>query len=292
LFQSDNDVDRLASLLNEDFISDTSKAVGILAVRSVFSGPMEDLPGHLPKGAADSLPFYILAMGSVGDVSWCLREIRERSGLNSAASDRQIGLLFSRTQVLHLNQKLDSFPANLVKPGYTTEPGRVLGASDRGIPYFVSKHDFSIAPRNFPHVDLLIPGPQVGVPAAGQEDLVRINAFSTGRKELKEAAQAATADLRGKSQLAIRTSRLNRNATYLFQLELLAAKTDFADLHPWDLEFGETARIVRTGAFDAGPDGRRAGKTPNLRHFLRTLSSRMFQKDIPLARYCFFVETR
>ena len=305
LFQSDNDVSTLANLLNDEFIQNPARAVAIMGIRNPFSGPIADLPGNLPRGAAESLPFYILVMGPIEDVSWCVQEIRDRTGLLKT-QDRLLTLLFSRTQVSHLDQKLVSVPFNVSKPGYTLEPSRVKGASDRGIPYFISRHDFKVRPTNFPHADLLIPGPQIALPAAGRDDLIKVTGWrflppanprnskkedskTENKEESKEAAQAVTVDL-SSGTVSVLRQRLVPQSAYLFRIDALAGKTDFADLGPWDLEIGERSRILRNGAFDAGPDGRRAGKTPNLRHFLRTLSSRMFQSEIPLAHYYFFVQ--
>ena len=81
--------------------------------------------------------------------------------------------------------------------------------------------------------------------------------------------------------------RLKPDAVYFFAIDLKGDdSTDFSNLRDWYVELKDLEDIVNKNAY---PEGK--GKTPNLLVLLRTLSSNMFRTQVPVARYCFYVET-
>jgi hypothetical protein len=293
LFQNDNAVGSIAKDLDDRYLKDTSQAVGILGVRSPFSGPMDDLPGKAPATAADSLPFYLLMAGPVADVRVAIRRLVD--GIPIAPKDH-FEMIFGHRIVDTLSRPLALSPAQ-ARVGFELNPGLVPGARDRKIAVLGNvRHDVTVKLDNFPDPDLMNLGPFIR--AAAQPESIKVQAIAftqTGKPGAPDpqAASAARFLLDGKAKtMTIDRSKLRSGAMYLFQLDLMAEQASIGPMERWGLESEERDRVVSRGEFDKDENGNRPGKTPNLRHFLNILSLKMFQSDIRLARYYFYVEAK
>jgi hypothetical protein len=294
LFQDHNDMDRLAVDLSRT-LDDPSRAVGMLAIRNPFDGAIDDLPGGqtLPRGAAESLPFYMLMIGPVADVTHCVREFSTRLGMDELPTDQKLAIVFGRHTVSRLQRKLLVVPAEK-RPGYSPKDSKVRNARELGIPYLADvRRDLHLSIKNeCPDTQLN----QLGAYMRISRTPV-LKAFRWAKDGWTEGTEPAAAvsiagglavDGRGCMQGDVRLdrSRLQKNAVYLFQIQLTGERTDFANLGAWFVDLKDLPDIVDKGAYKD-----KVGKTPNLRHLLQTLSSKMFESQIPLARYYFYVET-
>jgi hypothetical protein len=301
LFQTDADVGRLAEALNSTYLTRDTEAVGVMGIRNPFSGPITDLPGKLPAGAADSLPFYVLVAGPVADVRLAMGRLGQRlPRQGSFPADGSFTVLFTRRLVPAVEQRLELLQDKDPSPGYTPDRRIVPAAEGLGIPQVRLSHQGKVTLRVRPAADAgqnapakaataVLPGPAVtnslglvARPSAQVRKVVTV--WSASRKGTADPAAAAAFELDAASgEIAIDGPRLQRSATYLLQLDVVAEPGDFAALEAWTLD--DSAEVMRGGAFAKAKDGSRPGRTPNLRHFLLTLSDRMFQSEIPLARY-------
>ncbi len=291
LFQEGNDLDHLAVFLS-DYLRDASRAVGIIGLRNPFDGDIADLPGNqsLPKGAADTLPFYVMVAGPVADVNLALAELTRRLDLGGLPKDQKFALVFAQRQVTKLTQPLDLHPARLEKPGYTLEDNRVPGSAELGIPYLAGvKGDLRLRAANFPSPALSRIGSHIRV--GSQPDKKAFVWSNNAWTAAPQPASALSVDS-AKGAVSVDHSKLMKGSIYLFEIDFAAEPGDFSDLSPWYLELNDVPRIIRNRAFDQHQGGSRPGKTPNLRHFLQTISSKMFQSPIPLARYYFYVQAQ
>jgi len=291
LFQNDNAVGSLAKELDDRYLKDDSLAVGILAVRSVFSGSMDDLPGKVPATAADSLPFYLLLAGPIADVRLAMKRLVD--GLPIAENDR-FEMVFAHRMVDRLGRPLNAEPAES-RAGFTMKPDLVPGAEERNIPAFGNvRHDVKLRLIDFPHPEISALGPHISVASQTESIRVQATAFAAGQHPQADpkAASALTFELGAKAKLmVIDRSKLADKTIYLFQVDLLGERGQLANMGKWGLESDERDRVVSRQEFDKDENGNRPGKTPNLRHFLNVLALKMFQSDIRLSRYYFYVET-
>jgi hypothetical protein len=292
LFQEGNDLDRLGVFLS-DYLKDPTHAVGILGLRSPFDGAIDDLPEDqkLPKGAADSLPFYLVITGPIADVNQAMAELSRLLDLDKLPKDQKIALVFGRRQVVQLNQKLVVSPAHPNKPGYTLEDDRVKGSAELGIPYLAGvRGDVELVASDFPSAALKKLGSHIKL---AEKPVITASVWSG--KEWTDAPEQASAVtvVPETGSIKVNHAKLLRRSVYLFEIDFAAEPTDFGDLSPWYIELSDVPRIMRNKAFDQVSGGSRPGRTPDLRHFLQTLSSKMFlQSSIPLARYYFYVQSQ
>jgi hypothetical protein len=287
LFQEGNDLDHLSDLLS-DQLKDADRAVGILGLRNPFEGEIDDLPGKqkLPQGAADSLPFYLIIVGQTGDVKEAMSELTRRLDAAKLPADQKLSLLFAQRQVDQLNQKLTVKPATN-RPGYTLEDNRVPQAEQQGIPYLAGvRGDLHLIGEELPKPGSPTPGPHMRI---AQPPLVKAFMWNNGWTPAPQ--QAAALAVKSDGAMDLDHSRLMKDSVYLFEIDYSAEPTDFSDLGAWYIELKDIPRLMRNEEFPKAGDGTRPGKTPNLRHFLQTLSDRMFQTNIPLARYYFYVQS-
>ena len=143
LFQDHNNMDKLAAEFSKA-LHDPGQAVGILAFQNPFDGSIDDLPNgkKLPRGAAHTLPFYMIFMGSVADVTHCEQAFSARLDPAHSGSDRTIGMVFAQRTVYRLQRKLKVSPPDPTDkkhakpaPGYTQEDSKVPDAAKLGVPY-------------------------------------------------------------------------------------------------------------------------------------------------------------
>jgi hypothetical protein len=272
-------------LLDDQYLQDEGKAVGIIGIRSVFSGPMDDLPGKVPKDAADSLPFYILIAGPVADVRLASKRLVDFLPIAKADCFQMI---FAHRMVDSLNRpiKIDD---RVERPGFTLKPSDIRGSQEMGIPVLSNvKHDVAVQLVDFPDAEIGSLGPHVRV---DQPECFKVQAmtFVNGKPQADSAAsEALSFDMRSK-QVKIDRSKLSKT-TYLFQLDLSGKQAMLEKMSDWGLESDERDRVVSQQSFDKDESGNRPGKTPNLRHFLNVLALKMFQSNIRLRRYYFYVE--
>jgi hypothetical protein len=287
LYQDSSDTGALAVGLAEA-VKDPDRAVGILAIRSPFHGAVDDLPGgeRLERGAADSMPFYVIVIGPVADVAWCLDEIEARLVLGSLSRDQKFAVLFGQRQVGELDQPLPLRQA----AGFTLQPNVLIaGKKGRGMPALLGvSHDISLPrPDGFGSAPLKRPGLQVRVAAQPA-----IRALRWQNKKWVEDPDEVAAVAVEAHVIKVRQTALRKNSWHFFQIEFDAEKTDFAELTPWSIDDrSEVTRFKQNKEFDQTADKSKPGKTPNLRHFLQTLSANMYLRSIPLVRYSLFVQT-
>jgi hypothetical protein len=287
LFQEGNDLDHLSDLLS-DHLKNPDQAVGILGLRNPFDGEIDDLPGNkkLPRGAADSLPFYLILIGQTPDVKEAMSELSRRLDASKLPADQRLSLLFAQRQVDQLNQKLSVKPATN-RPGYMLEDNRVPQASQQGIPYLASvRGDLHLIGEELPKAGSTTLGPHMRV---AQPPAVKAFVWNNGWTPAPQ--QAAALSVKSDAVMNLDHSRLMKDSVYLFEIDYSAEPTDFSDLGAWYIELKDIPQLMRNQEFPKAGDGSRPGKTPNLRHFLQTLSDRMFQTSIPLARYYFYVQS-
>lgn len=294
LYQDSADSGALAVALG-DVLEDPSRAVGIVAVRNPFDGVVDDLPGNrsLPRGAADSMPFYLLMDGQRADVEQGIHELQRNLGLDGLSPSKKLAFIFSQRQADKLNQPLQIKPAHPERPGYSSIPDALGGVGKHGIPYLIaSKGDIRLIASNFPDPELSKLGPHVQVGRQPERKAYRWQGGKDAKwVESPDQAAGLTVDAKN-GAITVDRSKLAPRSVQLFQVEFIAERTQLNDLNSWSLELSEMPKLMSDRAFDSGLDGSaHAGRTPNLRHFLQTLQGKMFLTRIPLARYSFFVKS-
>jgi hypothetical protein len=303
LYQDKNDMDMLATNMAA-ILDDPTQAIGILGIRNPFQGVIDDLPGgeKLPDGSADSLPFYLIFIGPAGDVTKSLNEFATKMKMDKLPPDQSFSMIFGRRAVTGGQRRLEMPQVQ----GLVRKDDKVTDAERLGIPYLADvRRDESfdvtngcrdpqltqISSRLKVSPDPVISVYQYVVPSSkkdrdkmpdGADWVVRPENYAAKTTGLKSDPSDCM-----KGSISIDRSRLEKNAVYLFQIELTAERADFASLKDWYVKNEDIPAIVRDGAFD-----QKIGKTPNLQHLLQTLSNKMVGNRMSLAKYYFYVETR
>lgn len=301
LFQTNDSIGALATVLNKKYMTDDANAVMLLGVRNVFSGPVE-VPQVIEAKGLDSLPFYLVVAGPVADVQRAVDALKRGIPNTGGFVDGSIELQFIRRMVPVLSRPLDVRVPDPreVRGNFQKAPMFVDGARERGIPEL-----YLSAGEGVSTIDLVVPGggpKPVALPGKDVTDhlgllLNRPGAFEyetavtfwAGDKPMinEQAAREAFEFDASRGRLLVHSGRLRQETIYLFQLDLVAREPDLnavSELDAWSLD--DPLPIVEKKEFPATPKGdARPGKTLGLRRFLSVLSSRLFQQEIPLARY-------
>jgi hypothetical protein len=115
LYQSNQAIETVVDPLVDKFPDNSDWAVAVLGIRNPYSGGVDDLrdssrvpggPVRLPKGAADSMPFYVIIAGDHAvDVRIAREALLQNAGLGDALS-RNLGfsLFFSKDSDAFLQQ--------------------------------------------------------------------------------------------------------------------------------------------------------------------------------------------
>jgi hypothetical protein len=329
LFQEGNNMDKLAVNLS-DTLNDPAQAVGVVGIRNPFDGPIDDLPGGqtLHKGAAESLPFYLLVIGPIGDVTRCVAELSRGLKVDGLPQDQAISMVFGRRLLSGAQQRLhipeldksgkpkpgnqdghDKSEPNILNGndksnpklrGFSPADNRVPNAKRLGIPYLADVRRDLVLQIDAGCKDGALKqiGSNLRASSPASLKLFGWQADSKGQKgywkESRDKAAAISPDLAidpggcVTGKLALDRSILDKNAVYMVQIELIGERTDFGSLSDWYVELKDIPAIVKNDSYS-----QKTGKTPNLRFLLETLSGAMFKSSrIPLARYYFYVETR
>ena len=285
LFQNGGDVGRLANELNERYMRNADNAVGILGIRNVFDGPITDIPKKLDAGQADSLPFYLIVAGRGIDVEHAVTRLKDR--LQLSVSDSTFTLFFTRRVVRTLSRPLVALATS---PNSGFSP-KVLapGAEQRGIPQVQvaanTQAQIRLQPRGHrgTKFDSLSVFPDMDRYPVDTEAEVRklVKAWGGTKKGDPDEAAAMSFDIDlNTGVLTVEPGHLAAKTAYLLQLDVFA-KPRSLKYASWSLD--ESTPI--TNDMFVQKDGSRPGRTLNLEHFLQTLSDRLFQSEIPLARY-------
>ena len=290
LFQNEGDVARLSPELDNRYVKDESRAVGVLGIRSVFDGSMDDLPGKVPAGAADSLPFYFLIAGNIADVRHAIDVLTTQVVKNGLPKDQHLALVFTKKQGSQVERRLKVLPADPQRPGYRSMGTLVAGAAERGIPMIQPNREVKLKLESFPDKEFFAMGPHLSIGNAQESLEKKATVFRNGVKPEVNDAPALTVEPDMKT-LIIDPERLPPKSITLFELDVYAKPGDYAGIEPWGLELEEARKVVQNQKFDLDPKTHsRPGRTPNLRFFLQMLGNAMFQKNkILLGRYYLYV---
>jgi len=299
LFQNAGDVGKLANEFNERYLKGSENAVVIVGIRSAFRREITDLRGRdgkpLPAKAADSFPFYIIVAGPVGDVDSIVATLKERFPVTASS----IVVTFARSVTPQLDRRM---VVKAVRSGESKSPGfsqsrLVERAQQRGIPQVQLTRGRQVTLRLEPPKEAASEWPLSGDvitaplgPAFKRTAKLmplEINGWAAASKSANpKAAGDAVRDAfeydPKAGYLKINSGRLTRGTVYLVRLDFSAEKGDFKALEEWSLD--ETAPVTET-MFESKDGRTRPGRTLNLIHFLNTLADRLFQEDVPLARY-------
>jgi hypothetical protein len=202
-------------------------------------------------------------------------------------SDSTVTLFFTRRVVRTLSRPLVALATS---PNSGFSP-RVLapGAEQRGIPQVQVAANAQAQIRLQPpshrgkEFESLSVFPDMERYPIGTEPEVRkaVKAWGGTKKGDIDEAAAGSFDIDLKTGiLTVESSHLAANTTYLLQLDVFA-KPGSLKYTSWSLD--ESTPIANDMFLQK--DGSRPGRTLNLEHFLQTLSDRLFQSEIPLARY-------
>jgi len=317
LFQDEQDVGRLATELSNAYLHNEESGVGILGIRNAFSGPMFDLPGSLPNGGTDSLPFYLLVAGPVMDVHLAMETIAGHMKVDQLPDDKYLHVVFCRRPVPGLMQHLKVGAAPPRATGFTVSSSMVHGARELAIPQIAVfrrevrlKQSFYLSREDAGHVSrrplgvVLKMEPSIWVWAPQRKEWVPAPAVAAEAFQLKSAdhLNADTQDpvqspnegeadyLVSTGELTIDARSLPKNSIYLVRYDLLARKGEVSGVASWNLEYRDARRIVQNRQFERLNDGSRPGRTPSLRFFLQTISDATFQSDVLLAHYYLYVK--
>jgi len=314
LFQDENDVGLLATQLDTRYLQNEDYAAGILGIRNSFSGNVTDLPGTVPRGGTDSLPFYLLIAGPVEDVQHAMERISNRIGMGSSSTNR-LDVVFARRLIPNLQQWL-TVSALKSPPGFSISRSMIPGAGDRGIGQVgVYRRSVSLNQNMYmakDNVDRLEP-PALGL-VTKLKSTVRMWRASTRKWELAPESIATLFQIKdsrlmfdnpvqgpagdrvpenqllvGKGVLTIDARSLPKSSYYLLQYEVMAEEDQVPELKAWNLERLEARQAVQNHQFERTKDGSRPGRTPNLRFFMQTIADRTFQSPIVIARYYLYV---
>lgn len=291
-------------------------AVAIYAIRNPYTGNVEDLPAlkgkSLPKGAADTMPFYIIVAGENAADVYHAQEV-----LMSGATGEALGRAFEQHRALQLYFSKD--------PGW-----RYTNLTSRNLDWKVDKADLGIgdpAPKPGPNsipllvlrggkVKVTLPWPQqvldkTGRSAPDRENLQVRTIIKSGNKPNGDhaARKAVTADFCPGAARAICATidrgRFPEKGTYLVEFQIVATHpsneldTKSDTISKWSIEDDEELDIADRGQkFPKlpGVPGEHPGRTPNLMHFLTSLEGRVYEvndvdKDpVRVATYDLYVE--
>jgi hypothetical protein len=290
LFQDENDIDNLVVELMSLYLNQPEKAISVLGIRNYFFGKIYDLPGNLPEGAADSLPFYILICGKLPDVQHATDLLRERLRTDTALN-RTLSIIYSSHPIAESTQPL-ALDNSANDVSYTVYTNLVAGAAEQKIPQVeISKgKDVELRLKDFPGGEVS----KVANPAFKLKSPPKATAQRWDQRQNKyvqdESFQSAFEVDAARKLIAVHSAQLEKKSMYLVTVDLEAAPGDMSDVNTWALEMEDFPHVLSQQKFDEAKDGRHPGKTPNLKHFLKTMTDKVFQTPVPLARYYLYVK--
>jgi hypothetical protein len=290
LFQTQNDLGKLATELNTGYLKQPDTAISVLCIRNSFFGKIYDLPNEndiLPEGAADSLPFYILICGKLPDVQHATELLKKRLKLSTESI---LSIIYSSHPIPESTQ-----PLRIKESGdYTVYTNLVKGAEEERIPQVaISKGKLVEIPltEEFPGETVR----SVVNTAFKLQKSLNVTAQKWGKSDYenfkpddpdKPAFQVDSSQ----RKIIVDGSQLEKRTVYLVSMDLQAAPGDLSEVNSWGLRRGDFKSIMDQKKFDETKEGHRPGKTPNLDYFLQTLTDRVFQNPVPLARYYLYVK--
>jgi hypothetical protein len=309
LFQDENEVGPLATLLNARYLQNAENAVAILGIRNGFAGPVYDLPGTIPKGGADTLPFYLLIAGPVMDVKTTIEVLENRVEPGSLPKDSHFDVVFSQRLVPGVRQKL-LVTANPRGPGFTNMGTLVPGAKKLDIQQIaIYERQTTLQQKLYftrqgldvirspllglvPKLKMTVYAWKADPAKAGSGEWAPADSPEYFRADLSKLLSISETGepLVGAGPLTIDGNYLRKGAVYLLEYDLLGEKGTVSKLDAWTLESNEARVAVQNHQFERAKDGSRPGKTPYLRFFVQAIADRAFHSDVLLARYYLYVK--
>jgi hypothetical protein len=297
LYQSGSQLEKPADALADKYLHSETGAVAVLAVRSSFNGPVEDLPGT-PRGgsladAADTMPFYILIAGEAPDVRQAMQALIDGTGLRGAL-DRKLATEFFFTRA---PQTRSEPPMKFSGAAYSTLSSNYNGTHIQSI-------SLTRGVLRATWTDPRDSDPQ-SVALGDASELVPTASVVGAGKPLRNdpAAASAAQPCGGADPLCILLDRakLTAGTTYVFRFDAVSRREsaalapDSEQLAPWNIEVPDAERISSSAhpQFPPIPGvrvGERPGRTPDLSKFLMALQGQMFHSPVRTASYFLYVQ--
>lgn len=294
LYQSNGQLEKPADALADKYLRGDSDAVGVLAVRNRFTGPVEDLPGT-PRGktlpdAADTMPFYVIAAGPAADVHHALEVLEKGTGLD-AALNKGLATTFFFTRapraITHPDYRFTDGTRSLMSGNYKGQHIPLVQLTSGKLKLNWSD-PFDAQNRAVP---------------LGEESLeFKVSVASPGGVETEDPAAAESAQPCPGTLLCatIDRAKLGKGKTYVFRIDRVALQPadtlqpDSSALHAWNIEIPQAEQISASpnpqfpavqGLRDLHP-----GMTPDLSKFLKALQGAMFHDKVRLTSYYLYVQ--
>lgn len=297
LYQSNGQLEKPADALADKYLRNDKDAVGILAVRNPFTGPVEDLPGTprnktLPN-AADSMPFYVIVAGPAADVRHVLESLLDRAELKDALQQKLAAeFLFTRAPRASQMQgvKFEGEDFSKVSLDYQGQhaPLVQVGSGKLTMNWQDAKENES---------------PGVKLAAGETLEFAALQAGLNGSLAADPDAQAAVAMCGGGGTLLCATfdrAKLAKGKTYVFRINrVLTGPADTlepasSELKNWNIEISDAERISANPEprFPAVPglQDARPGMTPDLSKFLKALQGQMFHDKVHVTSYYLYLQ--
>ena len=322
LYQSGSDTGTYANPLANEYLDDDLKAVAVLAVRNPFAGVVDDLPGcGSLRNAADTMPFYVIVAGPVGDVRHAVAVLRGTAGLSESIKD-------DRWQEWFFSKAPSLIAANEQQPTVRIVDRKSPGREWRNLGEF-KKSDYPRVQASVESgvTDLTIRkgepaevswGTPVGVEGAGLETGFESKVTVSRSKDrsgngvedagAEDAVEKGCTSHKGRSGglcVTIDEGRLKTPANYLVEVDLMARpvlgseppaslKADSELMRRWDIERKNSQEVCTQGSFPrrVGVAGQQPGMTPQLRQFLIELYDKRLNAPVRTASYSLYVKAR
>jgi hypothetical protein len=322
LYQTGADTGTYANPLANQYLDNETKAVEVMAVRNPFAGVVDDLPGcGKLKEAADTMPFYVIVAGPVGDVQHAVEILKGAAGLSAAVADhRTQEWFFSKSPralqtkeqepiVRIRNARKQGHPWTELTDFQKSDYPKVVESEEQGLPALTMRKGEKA------EVSWTMP---LGVDGVTEETGLRPQVkvsrskdrSGTGVEDVNaEAAVKMSCESHPEGKagecFTIDESQLKEPANYLVDFDLIAPasgayrpetlKPESASMRKWNIEVPDVQSVCRTGgAFPSRPGiaGNRAGMTPQLSQFLMALYEKKLNTPVRMATYSLYVKAR